>query len=84
MTSASNSISSFTRANNSILPSSTSPSPPPPLPLFNGNHPSGCYRKILRFSCKNHVTNAEVCAEIKQAVGPHADLLAIVKRRKLK
>ena len=42
-----------------------------------------CYRKILRFSYKDHVTNEEVRAKIQQAVGPHEDLLTIVKRRKL-
>ena len=42
-----------------------------------------CYRKILRISNKDHVTNKEACAKIQQAIGPH-DLLTIVKRRKLK
>ena len=42
-----------------------------------------CYRKILRISYKDHVTNEEVRAKIQQAIGPHEDLLAIVKRRKL-
>ena len=42
-----------------------------------------CYRKILHISYKNHVTNGEVRAKIQQAIGPHEDLLAIVKRRKL-
>ena len=32
---------------------------------------------------KNHVTNEEVRAKIQQAIGPHEDLLTIVKRRKL-
>ena len=41
-----------------------------------------CYRKILRISNKDHVTNEEVHAKIQQAIGPHEDL-AIVKRRKL-
>ena len=40
-------------------------------------------RKILRISHKDHVTNEEVCAKIQQAIGPHEDLLTIVKRRKL-
>ena len=43
-----------------------------------------CYRKILRISYKDHVTNKEVCAEIQQAIGSPEDLLTIVKRRKLK
>ena len=42
-----------------------------------------CYRKILHISYKDHVTNEEVRAKIQQAIGPHEDLLMIVKRRKL-
>ena len=42
-----------------------------------------CYRKILRISHKDHVTNEEVRAKTQQAIGPHEDPLAIVKRRKL-
>ena len=42
-----------------------------------------CYRKILRISYDVHVTNEEVRAKIQQAIGPHEDLLTIVKRRKL-
>ena len=42
-----------------------------------------CYSKILRISNKNHVTNEEVRAKIQQAIGPHEDLLTIVKRHKL-
>ena len=42
-----------------------------------------CYRKILCISYKDHVTNKEVRAKIQQAIGPHEDLLTIVKRRKL-
>ena len=42
-----------------------------------------CYRKILHLSHKDHVTNEEVRAKIQQAIGPHEDLLTIVKRRKL-
>ena len=41
------------------------------------------YRSILRISYKDHVTNEEVRAKIQQAIGPHEDLLTIVKRRKL-
>ena len=33
--------------------------------------------------CMHHVTNEEVRAEIQQAIGPHEDLLTIIKRRKL-
>ena len=41
------------------------------------------FRKILRILYKNHVTNEEVRAKMQQAIGPHEDLLTIVKRRKL-
>ena len=41
------------------------------------------YRKILRISYKDHVTNKEVRAKIQQAIGPHEDLLTTVKRRTL-
>ena len=42
-----------------------------------------CYRKILRISYNDHVTNEEIRAKVQQAIGPHEDLLTIVKRRKL-
>ena len=42
-----------------------------------------CYHKILCISYKDHVTNEEVYAKIKQAVGSHKDLLTIVKKCKL-
>ena len=42
-----------------------------------------CYRKILSISYKNNVTNEELRAKIKQAIGPREDLLTTVKRRKL-
>ena len=42
-----------------------------------------CYRKILLISYKDHVTNEEVRSKVQQAIGPHEDLLTIVKRRKL-
>ena len=41
-----------------------------------------CYCKILHISYKDHVTNEEVCAKIKQAIRPHKDL-TIAKRCKL-
>ena len=41
------------------------------------------YRKILRITHKDQVPNKEVRAKIHQAIGPHEDLLTIVKRRKL-
>ena len=37
-----------------------------------------CYRKILCISYKDHATNEEVRAKIRQAIGPHEDLLTIV------
>ena len=42
-----------------------------------------CYRKILRISYKDHITNEKVRAKIQQAIRPHEDLLMIIKRRKL-
>ena len=42
-----------------------------------------CYRKVLHISYKDDVTNEEVRAKIQQGIGPHEDLLTIVKRRKL-
>ena len=42
-----------------------------------------CHRKILRISHKDSVTNEEVRAKTKQAIGPCEDLLTTVKRRKL-
>ena len=43
-----------------------------------------CYRKALRVLYKDHVANEEICAKIQQAIGPHEDLLTIVKKRQLK
>ena len=42
-----------------------------------------CYHKILHISYKDHVTNEEAHAKIQRAIGPHENLLTIVKRRKL-
>ena len=42
-----------------------------------------CYHRILHISYKDHVTNKDVCAKIQQAIGPHKDLLTVVKRCKL-
>ena len=42
-----------------------------------------CYRKILRISYNDHVTNEEVRAKIQQANEPHEDLLTIERRHKL-
>ena len=41
------------------------------------------YRKILRISYEDHVTNEEACAKFQQVIGPHEDLLTIVMRHKL-
>ena len=42
-----------------------------------------CYRKILHISYKDLVTDEEVRLKIQQAIGPHEDLLTIVKTREL-
>ena len=42
-----------------------------------------CYHKIIRILYKDRVTNEKVRAKIQQAIGPHEDVLTIVKRRKL-
>ena len=42
-----------------------------------------CCCKAIHISYKDHVTDEEVHAKFQQAVGPHEDLLTIVKRRKL-
>ena len=39
--------------------------------------------EVLHISYRDHVTNEEVHAKIQQAVGPHEDLLTMVKRCKL-
>ncbi|GFO27472.1 endonuclease-reverse transcriptase [Plakobranchus ocellatus] len=44
-----------------------------------------CYRRLLGiFSYKDHITNEEVKRRIENAIGPHVDLLTIVRQRKLK
>ena len=52
-------------------------------PKRNASHRNEVLRKILRISYKDLVTNQEVRAKIQQAIGPHEDLLPIVKKRKL-
>ena len=42
-----------------------------------------CYCNILHISYKDHVTNKEVRAKIQRAIGPHEDILTVVKRSKL-
>ena len=43
-----------------------------------------CYRRLLKISYKDHVTNEEVCNRIQNAIGLHGDLLNMVKKRKLR
>ncbi|GFO48632.1 eukaryotic translation initiation factor 3 subunit f [Plakobranchus ocellatus] len=43
-----------------------------------------CYRRLLGISYKDHITNEEVSRRIVNAIGPHVDLLTIVRQRKLK
>ena len=43
-----------------------------------------CYRRLLCISYKDHIPNEEVRQRIENAIGPHADLLTIVRQRKLK
>ena len=52
-------------------------------PKKNTSHGNEVLPQDTTISCKNHVTNEEVRAKIQQAIGPHEDLLTIVKRRKL-
>ena len=42
-----------------------------------------CYRKVLNISYKDHITNQEVKNRIRKAIGPHEDLLTVVKSRKM-
>ena len=43
-----------------------------------------CYGRLLNISYKDHVTNEEVGNRIQNAVGVHDDLLAMVKKRKIR
>lgn len=43
-----------------------------------------CYRRLLGISYTQHVTNEEVRQKIRQAIGPHDDLLSTVIKRKLR
>ncbi|GFO47197.1 endonuclease-reverse transcriptase [Plakobranchus ocellatus] len=43
-----------------------------------------CYRRLLGISYKDHTTNEEGSRRIENAIGPHVDLLTIVRQRKLK
>ena len=52
-------------------------------PKKNTSHGNEGLQQTLHISYKDHVTTQEVRAKIQQAIGPHEDLLTIVKRRKL-
>ena len=52
-------------------------------PKKNTSHGNEVLPQILHVSYKDHVTNEEVRAMIQQAIGPHEDLLTIVRGRKL-
>ncbi|GFR90694.1 retrovirus-related Pol polyprotein LINE-1 [Elysia marginata] len=41
-----------------------------------------CYRRLLSNSHKEHITNEEVRRRIGNAIGPHVDLLTIVRKLK--
>ena len=43
-----------------------------------------CYRRLLKISYKDHVTNEEVRNRIQNATGVHDDLLTMVKKQKLR
>ena len=43
-----------------------------------------CYRRLLKISYKDHVTNEEVRRKIQAAIGEYDELLILVKKRKLR
>ena len=43
-----------------------------------------CYRRLLIISYKDHVTYEEVRKKIQAAIGDYVELLALVKKRKLR
>ena len=43
-----------------------------------------CFRKLLGITYRDRISNEEVRNWIKQAIGPHDDLLATIRHRKLK
>ena len=43
-----------------------------------------CYQRLLNISYKNRVTYEEGCRQNKAAIGEYDELLALVKKRKLK
>ncbi|GFS15737.1 hypothetical protein ElyMa_006778100 [Elysia marginata] len=42
-----------------------------------------CYRRLLGISYKEYISNEEVRGRIENAIGPHVDLLIIIRQRKL-
>ena len=52
-------------------------------PKKNTSHGNEVLMQDTTLSYKDHVTNKEVHAKIQQAIGPHKDLLTIIKRCKL-
>ena len=43
-----------------------------------------CYRRIFCISFRDRITNEDVRNRVRAAIGPHGDLLSIVKTRKLR
>ena len=43
-----------------------------------------CYRRLLKISYKNHVTNEEARRKIQAAIEEYDELLTLVKKRKLR
>ena len=43
-----------------------------------------CYRRLLNISYKDHVTNEEARRKIQAAIGEYDELLALIKKRKLR
>ena len=43
-----------------------------------------CFRKVLRLSYKDHITNEEISVGVRQAIDPYKALLTTVEKRKLK
>ena len=43
-----------------------------------------CYRRLMNISYNDHLTNEEVHNRIQNTIGVHADLLTMVKKRKLR
>ena len=43
-----------------------------------------CYRRLLNISHKDHVTNEEVRRMIQADIGEYAELLTLIKKRKLR